>query len=328
MLLLAALVVLAAPPALAQSALPADVAAQLRHAVAMANPYYYESAVSAALARYPQLAPAIAAEARRLAPNWSARVDAALFAARFGGGYGAPAVTAPRPAEKAPREIVRKAARKSNAKPWGGKLEFGGSQASGNTETKVLSAALTLSTARRRWSTEIAANFEFVRDDGRTTAQRLVADGQARYRFNQRGFLFGYVQYEDDRFNGFDYRLTENGGLGYRLFERAGVTLDLEGGPGLRQSKIKLTGKSEFEFVGRVRAALVWPLSETATVTVESAAVAGQERTTLDATAAITMPIVERLSGTLSFNARHSTSVPAGTNKTDTLTKASISYTF
>ena len=321
--------VLAAPPALAQGALPADVVAQLRHAVAMANPYYYESAVTAALARYPQLAPAIAAEARRQAPGWSVRVDAALFAARFSSGHGAPvprapAAAAPRPAEKA----ARKTARKTGDKPWGGKLELGGSQASGNTETKVLSAALSLSTTRRRWSTEVAADFEFVRDDGRTTAQRLVADAQARYRFNQRAFLFGYVQYEDDRFNGFDYRLTENGGLGYRLFERAGGTLHLEGGPGLRQSRIKLTGKTEFEIVGRVKAGLVWPLSETATVTVESAAVAGEERTTLDATAAITMPIVERLSGTLSFNARHSTSVPAGTNKTDTLTKASISYSF
>lgn len=294
----------------------------------MANPYYYESAVTAALARHPHLAPAIAAEARRLAPGWGARVDAALFAARFSGVTRAPAAPTRRPPEKGNEKAARKTTEKSSDKPWGGKLELGGSQASGNTETKVLSAALTLTTSRRRWSTEIAANFEFVRDDGQTTAQRLVADAQVRYRLNRRAFAFGYVQYEDDRFNGFDYRLTENAGLGYRLFERAGVTLDLEGGPGLRQSKIKLTGKTEFEIVGRVKAGLVWALSKTATVTVESAAVAGQERTTLDATAAITMPIVEALSGRLSFNARHSTSVPAGANKTDTLTKASISYAF
>ena len=67
---------------------------------------------------------------------------------------------------------------------------------------------------------------------------------------------------------------------------------------------------------------------EGAEVTEETSVIVGSERTTIDTTAAFTTEIVDPIAARFSFNLRHDTEVPAGSESTDTLTKASLVYKF
>lgn len=51
--------------------------------------------------------------------------------------------------------------------------------------------------------------------------------------------MFGLVSYENDRFAGFNYRMSETLGYGYRVISQDTLTLDLEAGPGARQTQLR-----------------------------------------------------------------------------------------
>jgi putative salt-induced outer membrane protein len=338
-------------PVWAQEGLPPQAAAELVRAAAEKEPHHMRVVVVSVIARHPSLRAVIVREAVRLRPEWAPDIaTAAVRAFPFFVQDIAAAATTGQPGERRraigeaiaaarPEMHIRipveakvpEAPQPEPAPPpsrWSGHVELGGSRSTGNTDRTQFSGAVRVKYEKARWEHKANLSFDFARDDGQTTAQRLVANLEPRYRLTPRTFAFGFGEYEDDRFGGFSYRLTEVVGLGYRLVDEEAVKLIVEAGPGSRQSKVKSTGDTEVEVVGQFKGDFAWKLSDSATLSDNLVAVAGSERHTIDNTTALTMKIVDRLSGKLSFNVRHNTDVPAGTESTDTLTKGSLVYDF
>ena len=67
-------------------------------------------------------------------------------------------------------------------------------------------------------------------DNNTTTAERYLISGKSDYRLSDISYLFGTVDYEDDRFSGYDYRATEVVGYGRRVLNTETMTLELEAG--------------------------------------------------------------------------------------------------
>src|SRR6266704_2068837 len=94
------------------------------------------------------------------------------------------------------------------------------------------------------WRHKIIASANYQRSNGTTTANRYLASYEADYKFTARLFALGLVQWEQDKFAGFNRRFTESPGLGYSILTGPEVNWQVSGGPAWRQTKF-VTQRSE-----------------------------------------------------------------------------------
>lgn len=212
-------------------------------------------------------------------------------------------------------------------KPWKGEAGLGVVATSGNTETTTVKAYAGVVYEKEKW--RHTGKFDALNssDAVRTTAERYMLSGKSDYKFDELNYMFGLVGYENDRFAGFDYRLSEVVGYGRRVINQSNLTLDLEAGPGARQTKFK-TGDSDNELIGRVAGNLLWKLSPTASFTENLTSEIGSKAAITRSVTALTAQLAGNLAMKLSFTARHISDVPVAVKKMDTETAVTLVYGF
>jgi putative salt-induced outer membrane protein len=210
---------------------------------------------------------------------------------------------------------------------WAGSGEAGYVATSGNTDTSVLVAKVGVTNEREKWRHTLGLEALKSDDDGNTTAERYLASWQSDYKISERDYLFGRLAYEDDKFSGYDYRLTEVIGYGRRVLDTDTMTLDLEAGPGARQSKLDADGTDK-ELIFRLAGRYAWQISEHAKFTQELSSDIGQDATISKSVTALQADIMGNLAMKLSFTAKHTSDVPDDVDKTDTETAVTLVYGF
>ena len=210
---------------------------------------------------------------------------------------------------------------------WAGEGELGYVATTGNTETSNLKARLRLLNERDHWRHK--ALFEALNTSDRdvTTGERYAASGQSDYKFNEFDYMFGRLEYETDKFSGYEYRVSEVVGYGRRVLNRNDMTLDLEAGPGARQSELE-TGEREDEMILRLAANYAWELTEKSRFTQDLSFDVGEDATITKSVTALEATIIGDWSMKLSYTVESISDVPAGVEKTDTETAAALVYSF
>lgn len=216
---------------------------------------------------------------------------------------------------------------------WKSSAELGYVSTSGNSETESLNAKVAASTDRENWrhkaeATALKSSSEDATGADVTTAKKVTLMGQSDYKLEGKNFLFGVITYENDKFSGFDYQVTEAIGYGRRVIDETDMTLDLEIGPGARQSKLAATGKKESEGMIRAAAKFDWAVSKTSkfgeVLTVE----AGEDVTITKSVTSLSSQIEGNLSMKISYTYKRTSEVPVGVDDTDTETAVTLVYSF
>ena len=210
---------------------------------------------------------------------------------------------------------------------WKGEGEFGYVATSGNTDTANLKARLGLVNERDQWRHTAALEALNTSDSDTTTAERYAASWQTDYKFAEFEYVFGRLQYETDKFSGYDYRISETIGYGRRVLHRDNMTLDLEAGPGARQSKLD-TGESQNEMIFRLAGRYAWQITEQSRFTQDLSFDIGEDATISRSVTAVQASIVGNLAMKLSYTVENVSDVPPGVKKTDTETAATLVYSF
>ncbi|MEN3976621.1 DUF481 domain-containing protein [Emcibacter sp. SYSU 3D8] len=336
---LAAIQFMAPVAAMAQEAkLPDGVAVMLRKAadrdIQENTSRYLETAVVIAADGYPNLRGEILAEAGRLAPGRTGAVTAAVANRQMP----ASATPAPEPqaAVSVPTPPTPPAKKPVPPKPsgfagfdnWTGNVELGASLNSGNISSQSIVAALSLLNDRHKWRHKLGASFGLLRTSGTTTKEQAAAKYQLDYKWSDRLYNFGLVEYERDKYGAFRERFLESIGVGYRALEGETYSLDIEAGAAVRQSTPTATMISQTEYGGRLNTVFNWDVSDTFSIINTGSVFLSDRRTSLEDTVAFKTKITETISGKLSFNVKHDTDVPLGNAKTSTETKATLLYSF
>jgi len=210
---------------------------------------------------------------------------------------------------------------------WHGNGELGGFLTTGNSETSGVSAGLSLDKEGIDWRHKIRVLADYQRSDGVTTRNQWMASYEPNYNLSARLYIFGLAMYEKDRFQGFSDRITLSSGVGYRVIDSEAMTLDLKGGPAWRRTEwIALPATSKVN--GLAGADFTWHISPALDFTNNAQGLWGDGNSTYSNTAALTAKLGGALSGRLSYGVRHETNPPIGTEKTDTVTRATLVYGF
>ncbi len=214
---------------------------------------------------------------------------------------------------------------------WKGEAELGYVKTGGNTDTSTINAKAKAEQELDKWRNTLAIEALNTSNDGSTNAERYLANGQSNYKITERGYFFGFLGYEADRFSGYEYRAMANIGYGHRVVQNDKVTLDLEVAPGGRQSKLKITDETEDEFTVRGALKLLWNVSETTKFTEDLTTEIGDKDkggTVTRSVTALTAQIAGNLHTKISYTLRHSSVVPAGKEKVDDEVAIALLYNF
>lgn len=210
---------------------------------------------------------------------------------------------------------------------WKASAELGYVSTSGNTDTETLNAKAKATTDREDWRHTFEINALSSSDTDVKTAEKYLLMGQSDYKLDDANFLFGVVTYENDKFSGYEYRVTEAIGYGRRVIDDDDLILDLEIGPGARQSKLD-SGETDSEGVIRGAAKLDWAISSTSKFAEILTVEAGEDVTVSKSITSLSSKINGSLSMKFTYTYKTTSEVPVGIDDTDTETAVTLVYDF
>lgn len=211
---------------------------------------------------------------------------------------------------------------------WNGQAELGAGSSTGDTDEKSLSVGLSFNRAFGKWEHDLDFDFDYARSSGETKRQKFVTKYETIWRPWNSAFLLNYTELELDEFSGYDYRVVENIGIGFDLLNSGAHKLRVEGGPGLRFSKLETTGDTETEFLGRLSTTYDWNISDTMTLRDRTSVIFATESTTLKNDLQFSAKLNSHLAARLSFGVQYDSAPPEGTAAWDTSTRATLVYGF
>jgi putative salt-induced outer membrane protein len=233
---------------------------------------------------------------------------------------------------KAKREAEARAAREALAAAgpleyWDGQAELGASRSTGNTDSLGLYASLNGNREGLQWRHKFIGRAELQKINGVTRTERVLISWQPNYKFDERLYAFGLTQYEHDPSLGYESRYTGGGGIGYGVIARTDVKLDFEGGPALRYTDEAENGDS-LTVAGRASLGLKWKLSPTLELSQNSAFYFEAGNSNASALTALDTRLLGALKARFSYNLLYEGDAPSGAKSLDTVTRATLVYSF
>jgi putative salt-induced outer membrane protein len=209
---------------------------------------------------------------------------------------------------------------------WGGSMDFGYIETSGNTEGQTLNFNFDFGKDGIDWRHALHMEAYNQTSDDTRTAEKYMGSWQSNLKFGERQSVFYRGQYEEDKFSSYSAQGSVSVGYGNRVVDNETVILDLDVGPGYRRSKLADTGEIENEVIVRFAGNLKWNISETAafgqTLSVEE----GNKNTVVRSKTSLTMDIYKALALKLGYNLRWNRSVSPGIDNWDRETSISVVY--
>jgi putative salt-induced outer membrane protein len=210
---------------------------------------------------------------------------------------------------------------------WTGEGEVGASLTTGTSRNTSIAVGAKLAKDGVDWRHKIIALEDYQRSNGNTTADRSLASYEADYKFSSRLFILGLLQWEQDRFAGFNRRFTESLGAGYSLVNTPEFTWQISGGPAWRQTRF-VSRKTDSDVSGRLATDFLWNITPTTAFSEDGGVYVGGSDNTYFSTTAVTSKILGDISARISFNVTSESNPPPGIEKTNTISRFTLVYSF
>ena len=210
---------------------------------------------------------------------------------------------------------------------WSGEGEVGAFLADGNSNQAGLSGKLVLTRDGLDWHHTLRARAEYQRSDGETSREKFLVAYEPHFDLSSRTYVYGLGQWERDRIQGFSARYSASAGIGYRLFDRDGLHLEVTAGPAWRRT-IVIDAVDEKTLAARGALDFDWRVAPAISLTQEATAFVDGESSTYTSASGIEADIGDGLKARLSYTIEHETDPPEGTLKTDTLSRFTLIFGF
>jgi putative salt-induced outer membrane protein len=220
--------------------------------------------------------------------------------------------------------------------PWSGSVAGGYLATTGNAEASAANLRADVAYTAGKWTHSAFATANLASQKKDSTAEAYTAGLKTRFNFAERFYAFGSVDWIGDRFSAYEYQVFEAAGLGWHAIVPPKHRLDLEVGPGFRQTKLRDVdttplvdeSESQTDAIGLARLEYEWTISETASFLQKGSAIVGSDNTFYESISQLKAGLVGNISLVLGYIVRHNTDVAPGFQKTDTQTTVSLEYAF
>jgi putative salt-induced outer membrane protein len=210
---------------------------------------------------------------------------------------------------------------------WKGEVDLGGSYTKGNTDAVAVYGAFKLNKDGLRWRHALSARADYAKSAGLLSTDKDTAAYQPQYKLTDRLYAYGLGQFDRDEILGIRYRFTESAGLGYTLARAAKFTLDVEAGPAVRETRY-IGQPRDTKPAGRGSVNFDWKPNGNIELSNQSAIFVESDDTNITSTTALTSKLFGPVKGQLSYNLTYEDDVPGQAKSFDTITAASLVYSF
>jgi putative salt-induced outer membrane protein len=234
-------------------------------------------------------------------------------------------VTAWREAQTAAHEAKVEAANFLDL--WTGKASLGGWLTTGNSQNVGVTGVLDLDREGLRWRHKLHLQADYQESSHVTSREHYLASYEPNYKVDERSYIYGNLQFESDRFSGYYNRYSTSVGAGYTAIKNPRMRLDLELGPAYRYTSFT-DDTVENNIATRGSIDFSWKLNSSISLTQKADAYLERYNSTVSGTSALNAKLFGPLSAQVSYNFQYESMPPVGSVSTDTITRASLVYTF
>jgi putative salt-induced outer membrane protein len=224
---------------------------------------------------------------------------------------------------------------------WTGKGEAGLVLARGNADTTTANVKLDATDTINSWKHKAHLAFLYGESADFTTAQRLEGAWQTDYQFKKYAFVFGSINGENDRFDGFVYQATVATGLGYDFIASDTTKLTATLGAGYRRLQpeqllrnpdgrvyARIKGEETSDGVARAGLDYQQQITKTTKLTDRFLVQSGDQNTAVANDFGVAVDMTHSLALSVGYGLRYNSSPPFGTKTTDQLTTVNLVYHF
>ena len=210
---------------------------------------------------------------------------------------------------------------------WKGEVDLGGSYTQGNSDAVAVYGAFKLNKEGLRWRHALSARADYAKSSGEISTDKDTAAYQPQYKLTDRLYAYGLGQFDRDEILGIRYRFTEGVGLGYTVAKSAKFNASVEAGPAVRETRYSGQPR-DTKPAGRGSINFDWKPNGTIELSNQSAIFFEADDTNITSTTALTSKLFGPLKGQLSYNLTYEDDVPGQAKSFDTITAASLVYSF
>jgi len=215
-----------------------------------------------------------------------------------------------------------------SAKEWKGSSEVGYINTGGNTDTTSLNAKFSVLHRGENWDTTFKADALTSQEDKETSKEKYGASLQLDRNFTAHHYLALLTEYEDDRFNGYEYQSVFSAGYGYRFINSDTMQLDFETGPGYRYDRLNEGGETEEQTVLRVAGKYYWKIRDGVEFVQNLSVETGNDNTISKSETSLKSQINGSLATKLTYKVKYTQEVPPETTHNDTEFGVTLVYSF
>ncbi len=144
-------------------------------------------------------------------------------------------------------------------KRWKGSVEGGSTLIKGNTDQESTYGKANIKYKKEKYSNLFKTRLENTKTDKVRVKERYDVNDTLRYSYANGNFSLIELEYIDDRYGGYDYRISESIGYGRKFIEDEEINFSVQGSAGSRQVKFT-DGDKEDSWLVRIGGDLSWEI--------------------------------------------------------------------
>lgn len=269
---------------------------------------------------------AVIRAARRAYPSETEAIDQLVAQWKATRLTGASAAENSGPAKDAERRTASSQSALPVAKVTG-EGEAGAFANTGNAPGVGLVGGFKLLAEGKNWRIATSARADYQETADVVTREQYRFSTEPNYKFDDRGYIYGLGQFEQDRFQGFASRYSISGGLGYSVLKEDSAKLSVKAGPAWRVTN-PVGGQRESVVAGLASVEAKLKLTPSLEFNQDASAYVDAKGSTFYTLAALDSRLIGKLKARLSYMVQHETAPELGRLGTDTTSRLTLVYGF
>lgn len=210
---------------------------------------------------------------------------------------------------------------------WSGEGEAGAFVNTGNAPGIGLVGGFKMLVEGENWRVGTNARADYQETNSVITREQYRFSAEPNYKFDERGYLFGLGQYEQDRFQGFASRYSISGGLGYSVLKSDSARLSVKAGPAWRVTE-PVDAARESVVAGLASLEAKVKITPSLEYSQDASIYSDATGSTFYTLAALDSRLIGKLKARFSYMVQHETAPELGRLGTDTTSRLSLVYGF
>lgn len=214
--------------------------------------------------------------------------------------------------------------------PWETSAELGSLISTGNSRSVNINGKLNIGYNTTKWADTLVLTTIYGSNEGQATERRYGVDAEVKYQLQDKFFTYTRGQANVAYFKPYDYAFSESVGFGVRLIDSPKITIDVQAGPGGKQTIDTVSDNDTNNVMLELGSSLAWQINKITSLTESLDGQFDKNNSALKSELALQTSFSKALALKISYVMEYNKVLPPDSNHNvhlDTTTSVTMVYT-